>query len=396
MALDYTPIRTQWPAKDSVITAFRYFLVSALVANKKVLELGCGAGEGAELLAAAASEYVGLDIEARWNASALPKEATFIQGDACDLPNEWSGQFDVVVALELVEHMQDTAALGREIRKVLAPGGWAIISTPNFDLLSDGCDDSRQPLFEHHLREYTHTEFHDYLTECGVAFSVHGLSQLPQLRDDPGAYAMVLGETVYHLKVGDSYPAIEVARTEDVPGGIPLCLSQSFLGVIGKDRPNLASGLSFGEGRLKESPLRKAARCFGRGIRSAANAVAALATPAAAARAPRRRAALCAGSVEWILKRRNDHLREFGLVLVNRMSRIQELEDVLASRDKHIEALGARIINLEAQQANTAGHVGNLEECLANRDEHIATLKAQLRQLEVQEQPNDVGTEGHE
>jgi SAM-dependent methyltransferase len=41
------------------------------------------------------------------------------------------GQFDVVVAGEIIEHVPHPDALLREIRRVLKPGGWLVLSTPN-------------------------------------------------------------------------------------------------------------------------------------------------------------------------------------------------------------------------------------------------------------------------
>ncbi len=39
--------------------------------------------------------------------------------------------FDVVAALEVIEHLENSYALLREITRILKPGGYAIVSTPN-------------------------------------------------------------------------------------------------------------------------------------------------------------------------------------------------------------------------------------------------------------------------
>ena len=380
MALEYTPLRKQWPEKDTVVTAFRYLLVSALVENNRVLELGCGAGEGAELLAEKAEEYVGLDIAPRWseNDSAMLGGASFVQGDACYLPAEWQGKFDVVVAMELVEHLQDAAALRREIQKVLAPGGLAVLSTPNFDLLSRGCGDSCRPLYEHHVREYTRDEFNDYLKQFGTDFSVCGLSQLARRSDEPDSYTLVLDDTLCHLEIGGSYPAIEVAATEKLAGKLPLSLSQCFLGVVCNDRPDPASVRLAGDGRAKECPVRKAVESRSRTARTVLGSLVAMFSPRARSRALSRRMDACARSVEWILRRQHDHIRDLYSVVANRDSRIRETEDVLAVRNEHIESLET--------------HVKNLEECLANIDGQIPGLQEQIRQLKGSGQSKDEET----
>lgn len=43
------------------------------------------------------------------------------------------GAFDVVIVIDVHEHFPDVGGLNREIRRVLAPGGLAIITTPNGD-----------------------------------------------------------------------------------------------------------------------------------------------------------------------------------------------------------------------------------------------------------------------
>ena len=43
------------------------------------------------------------------------------------------GVFDVVIIIDVHEHFPDVSGLNREIRRVLAPGGLAIITTPNGD-----------------------------------------------------------------------------------------------------------------------------------------------------------------------------------------------------------------------------------------------------------------------
>jgi SAM-dependent methyltransferase len=40
---------------------------------------------------------------------------------------------DLVVCLHVIEHLSDPILAITEIRRILKPGGWAIISTPDFD-----------------------------------------------------------------------------------------------------------------------------------------------------------------------------------------------------------------------------------------------------------------------
>jgi ubiquinone/menaquinone biosynthesis C-methylase UbiE len=104
--------------------------------DHRVLEVGCGAGH---LLARLpAGRAVGLDLAesllAR-TARRLRGGAALAQGDAAALPFAGAA-FDRVYCSEVLEHLVDPAAAVREIRRVLRPGGVAVLSVPNERLIN--------------------------------------------------------------------------------------------------------------------------------------------------------------------------------------------------------------------------------------------------------------------
>lgn len=98
----------------------------------KLLELGCGLGHLLGLLQDD-FEAVGIDLAAfsieqtRLNA---PK-ATAMMMSADDLSAFADGEFSVVVALHLVEHLPDPAYTMREMNRILVDGGLMLFATPN-------------------------------------------------------------------------------------------------------------------------------------------------------------------------------------------------------------------------------------------------------------------------
>jgi len=112
----------------------RYAFAARLAQGKRVLDAGCGAGYGTAALAAKASSVVGVDVAedaiafARAN-YALPN-LLFAQA-SCDALPYPDGSFDLVVSFEVIEHLKDYRGFLREARRVLAPGGQFIVSTPN-------------------------------------------------------------------------------------------------------------------------------------------------------------------------------------------------------------------------------------------------------------------------
>jgi len=112
----------------------RYAFAARLARGKRVLDAGCGAGYGSAELAGAADSVVGVDVapEAIAFATAhyqLPN-LRFEQGSCTALPNP-GGCFDLVVAFEVIEHLTDWRAFLAETRRVLAPNGQLVVSTPN-------------------------------------------------------------------------------------------------------------------------------------------------------------------------------------------------------------------------------------------------------------------------
>ncbi len=91
-----------------------------------VAEICCGRGEAVELVAGRFNRAVGIDISlnmlrAARKAHHAPNLA-FIQGDATRLPLA-DGAFDSVFMLGGIHHVNDRAALFREVARILKPGG---------------------------------------------------------------------------------------------------------------------------------------------------------------------------------------------------------------------------------------------------------------------------------
>jgi 2-polyprenyl-6-hydroxyphenyl methylase / 3-demethylubiquinone-9 3-methyltransferase len=102
------------------------------------LDVGCGAGLLCEPLARMGAKVTGVDA-ALENICVAQDHAQgqglTIDYRACEVA-AIKGRFDLVTAMEVVEHVTDPSAFVTALAARLAPGGLMIVSTPNRTLLS--------------------------------------------------------------------------------------------------------------------------------------------------------------------------------------------------------------------------------------------------------------------
>ena len=104
------------------------------LAGKRTLDMGCGAGLATEPLARMGATTFGVDAApenvevARTHAAAMGLTIDYRAGDASVVATEL---FDLIVSLEVVEHVADPKMFVASLAALLAPGGLMILSTPN-------------------------------------------------------------------------------------------------------------------------------------------------------------------------------------------------------------------------------------------------------------------------
>ena len=102
-----------------------------------VAEICCGRGEAFPLLGDRVERGIGIDISVTMLEAARREHPTaslvFVQGDATQLPLA-DDAFDAVFMLGGIHHVNDRAALFREIARILKPGGRFYFREPVSDL----------------------------------------------------------------------------------------------------------------------------------------------------------------------------------------------------------------------------------------------------------------------
>ncbi|NBB93012.1 MAG: methyltransferase domain-containing protein [Gammaproteobacteria bacterium] len=151
----------------------RYAWAAELVGGRDVLDAACGEGYGSNLLAVRASSVTGLDLSEVAVAHARERYSrenlSFDRGDVTDLPYE-ADRFDVVVSFETLEHLEAHETLLAEFRRVLRPGGFLVLSSPDRKTYSDetGYDNP------YHVRELYRDEFESLVSATFPAVRLYG------------------------------------------------------------------------------------------------------------------------------------------------------------------------------------------------------------------------------
>jgi SAM-dependent methyltransferase len=195
----------------------KHLLFEPLVEGKRVLEIDCGSGYGASLLARSAREVIGLcaedaDLTAA-RASAPQSPRAFQRLTPGDLPFV-DGTFDVVLALRGADSFGGLDVLAREAHRILKPSGFFCVASqnPGKRSLPDALHRSPAPkrsvgFYElqrrmksqfHHVKMLAQSPFFgfafvDYSPDDLDAFSLD-TSLLPEGTEDPTSFLALCGK----------------------------------------------------------------------------------------------------------------------------------------------------------------------------------------------------------
>jgi SAM-dependent methyltransferase len=162
--------------------------------GERVLDMGCGAGRHAFEMYRRGADVIALDQDAdelatvaEWFAAmreegSVPAgaEADIKEGDALDLPFP-DGEFDRVVAAEVLEHIPDDERAISELVRVLRPGGTMAVTVPRWlpEKVCWALSDAYHEVEGGHVRIYSGDELVGKLEAAGLRFlgrdHVHGL-----------------------------------------------------------------------------------------------------------------------------------------------------------------------------------------------------------------------------
>ena len=143
-------------ARHEALDAHVVELLSPFAGDERALDVGCGTGALAYVLAPHVGEVVGVDASEEYVEAArrgAPPGCTFIVGDATALPFPY-GDFDLVGCVRVLHHVRRPELVVSELARVARPGGRILLADQLGDV--DPIRSLEQDRFER-ARDPSHT-----------------------------------------------------------------------------------------------------------------------------------------------------------------------------------------------------------------------------------------------
>lgn len=133
----------------------------------QILDVGCGTGCNIQKLNSHGyNNVIGLDIsQAALRFCQTQNVKKTVCGDVILLPFP-DNSFDMSLALDLIEYVQDDLAALKELARILKPGGSLVIFAPAYKFLWSFHDEAK-----HHIRRYEINDLQSKMQQAGLSIT---------------------------------------------------------------------------------------------------------------------------------------------------------------------------------------------------------------------------------
>lgn len=137
---DMSETRTRY-IKEAIIQNFKIPKTKHMLAGIEILDIGCGGGIASEPLSRMGGKLTSIDESkeliniAKLHAKAMRLDIKYEHSNIENLLKS-KKQYDVIIALELLEHVNNVEYFCEVLSKLIKPNGLIIISTINRSILS--------------------------------------------------------------------------------------------------------------------------------------------------------------------------------------------------------------------------------------------------------------------
>jgi 2-polyprenyl-3-methyl-5-hydroxy-6-metoxy-1,4-benzoquinol methylase len=206
----------------------------APIGGKRVLDVGCGYAGFLVAFAARGAKVAGIEKDpatlalARVNLAERGVANTIYERDATADASDIHQRFDVITCNDVIEHVVDADALLRNVRSLLAPGGFAVFEIPNGDDARFVLSDGHYQLFGITLLERPDADAYFVIARPGLPNSVYRYLTVDGYRRLFAAHGLtmtMLEETFHGASIESLRSAARELRAQmetrlaDVPAG---------------------------------------------------------------------------------------------------------------------------------------------------------------------------------
>ena len=169
-----------------------YEYATQFIKAKHVLDIGCGEGYGAHLLAQHAKKVLAIDKDKKSIQQAQRKyhlpNLSFDVQNVENLSKYTHKTFDIVCCFHVIEHLKEPNRILKDISKLLSKSGILLISTPNRYSTFRSATGIEWP---YHEREYSVDEYRELLLSCFknvTLYALHAREKVQQFQNIRAQY----------------------------------------------------------------------------------------------------------------------------------------------------------------------------------------------------------------
>lgn len=131
--------------------------------NAQILEVGCGTGGNLSMLARH-GQVSAMELDETACLIANQRQVTKVYLGSLPERIPFTTEYDLIVILDVLEHLDDDLAALRKLHSQLKPGGWLLITVPAYQFLWSHHDE-----INHHKRRYVLRDLKRVVYKAGLA-----------------------------------------------------------------------------------------------------------------------------------------------------------------------------------------------------------------------------------
>ena len=151
----------------------RYDFVKEKIANKNVLDFGCGVGGFLEMAKRSASNVSGIELERVLQHSFQERKLNVFSN--LEEAQEESKKYDIITAFHVVEHLKNPKEILKDLSQLLAENGEIIVEVPNSDdallTLYESNDFQNFTYWSQHLFLFNEKTMTELIKQAGLKFN---------------------------------------------------------------------------------------------------------------------------------------------------------------------------------------------------------------------------------